>query len=62
MRVRIRPDANFSNLVREQQWLQAGAIYDAAFVLTKDRVVRVLAPGGRGEAIEVPAGLLERVE
>ncbi len=62
LRFRIRSDANFSNLVEDRQWFQAGAIFEGRYVPMTDHVVRVLPPDGRGYPVDLPDSLLERIE
>jgi len=62
VRFRIRSSANFSNLDRDRQWFQAGEVYEGEYRQMKDRVVRVFPPMGAGLPVDVPAGLLERVD
>ncbi len=59
---RIRQDANFSNLVEDRQWLQAGVIHVGEYVPRTDRVVRVFPSVEGGMPVDVPASLLERIE
>jgi len=61
MRFEIRPDSNFTNHVAGH-WFQPGVVFECTYAPMKTGTLRVHALGGRAQPIDVPVGLMEKID
>jgi hypothetical protein len=62
MRFQIRSDRNFTNSAMGQhEWFQPGVTFECSYPM-KTGTLRVFPPDGRGKPIDVPVGLMKRID